>query len=637
MSSRLSAFASGNAAPVPAAAPLSRPARAAWLLLIAATWMLFHLYGGLRHDAIMYTMQGLAHVHPNLWAHDVYLRFGSQDRYTIFGSVYALLIQWLGLERGAALFTAAGELAFFVTAWRLARLLLPERQALMGLFLLIALPGAYGNGVIFHVVEDFVTPRLLAEALALATVLNWLQGRRLLACLCAAAGLLVHPIMSVAGIGICLWLSLVLPRPRVAATLGILCLAALLLVGRLASGPPLRFDDFWFYVSPAQLDYLLVGRWDIYAWGVAVVPLIVLLAGSALIDSQPARRLAQAGLGIGVVGLVVSSIGGDLLHLVLIVQGQPWRCLWLSDVIAVLLLPLIAQRLWQYNDLARAALLMLLAEYLLIGETYSVHLGALALALLWLSLRFGVRMPANYQRLALWGGVLVLALALSVLSTDRLLPSQFNSFPRQQINAHLWVKRVLAVCDGGFAGIALVLLFAWALRPARRAWIAPALLIVSAAACCALAPVTWSAWTQVTYEPTDKALFASWRAKIPPGTEVLFPENPLLVWIMLERPSYISGSQGASALFSRSAAMFMYGRVTVLRPYLRAVGQSFWDPVKGAHPRSEPTLALACATSDLQFVVLRESLDVPPIAEVSPTAKPVYRALKLYQCPNASN
>ena len=71
----------------------------------------------------------------------------------------------------------------------------------------------------------------------------------------------------------------------------------------------------------------------------------------------------------------------------------------------MLLLPLIARRLWQYNDLARAALLMLLAEYLLIGETYSVHLGALALALLWLSLRFGVRMPANYQRLALWGGV----------------------------------------------------------------------------------------------------------------------------------------------------------------------------------------------------------------------------------------
>ena len=232
----------------------------------------------------------------------------------------------------------------------------------------------------------------------------------------------------------------------------------------------------------------------------------------------------------------------------------------------------------------------------------------------------------------------VLALALSVLSTDRLLPSQFNSFPRQQINAHLWVKRVLAVCDGGFAGIALVLLFAWALRPARRAWIAPALLIVSAAACCALAPVTWSAWTEVTYEPTDKALFASWRAKIPPGTEVLFPENPLLVWIMLERPSYISGSQGASALFSRSAAMFMYGRVTVLRPYLRAVGQSFWvrsrERTRGASRHLRWPAPPAICNSWYCARVPRCATDR---GSVSHWQNPHIGALELYQCPNASN
>jgi hypothetical protein len=277
---------------------------------------------------------------------------------------------------------------------------------------------------------------------------------------------------------------------------------------------------------------------------------------------------------------------------------------------------------------------MLVAEYLLISETYSVHLALLALALLGLSLRFGKRVPASYQRLALWGAALVLALALSVLFTDRLLPSHFNSNLHQQIAAPLWVKRILAASEGGFIAIVLVLLFDWVLRRRTSLCVAPALVLACLAACCTLVPITWSAWTQVTYQADDKALFATWRAKIQPGTEVLFPENPLLVWIMLERPSYLSGPQGASALFSRPAAMFMYGRVEALRPYLRAVGQSFWDPVKGAHPRSEPTLAMACATGDLQFVVLRSALDVAPVAEVSPTAKPVYRGLKLYQCPN---
>jgi len=634
LSSSLTALVSGGG-PLPS--ELSRPARLAWLLFIVASWMLLHLYGGLRHDSVMYSMQGLAHAHPQLWAQDVYLRFGSQDQYTIFASVYGKLIGWLGLEQAAELLTALGELAFFVSAWRLARLLLPERQALMGLFLLVALPGNYGSSAVFHVVEDFVTPRLLAEALALATVLNWVRGRRLLAVLCATAGLAIHPIMSVAGIGICFWLSLILPRPRVGVALGLVCLAGLLLAG-LASGPPLRFDDFWFEVSPAKLDYLLISHWDVRAWSETLVPLIMLLAGSTLIESQPARGLAQAALGTGIVGLWVSMVGGDLLHLVLIVQAQPWRCLWLSNAIAILLLPLITQRLWQRNLLGRATILLILAEYVLIGEPYSAYLAALTLAVLGLALRSGVRtMPANYQRLALGGAALLLAVALSLSLSDRLLPTHYSHFPHQQFSAPLWVEQVLEAAAGGWPAIMLLLVFAWALAPRAARSIALILALGCAAACCVLAPLTWHAWTQITYQPADKALFASWRAQVPPGTEVLYPENPLLEWIMLERPSYLSSSQATSALFSRSAAMLMYGRTEVLRPYLRAIGQSFWEADKGSHPTSKPTLAMACASSDLQFVMLRDSLDVPPVAEVSPAAKPVYRGLKLYQCPHAAS
>jgi hypothetical protein len=633
------------AAPLESAAPASPPLlsgisrweRLAWLLFIAATWMLLHLYLGLRHDSIMYSMQGLAHAHPELWAHDVYLRFGSQDQYTIFASIYARLIEWVGLEHAAELITAVSEVVFFTAAWRLARLLLPERLALMGMLLVVALPGSYGSATIFHVVEDFATPRLFAEALALATVLNWLQGRRLVAALCAAAGFLMHPLMAMAGVAICFWVSLVLPRQRLAVVLGLVCLAGVVLVGGLANGPPLRFDDFWFKVSPGHLDYLLIGRWDPYGWGVTLVPLVILMAGSALIDSQPARKLAQAGLGVGVAGLALSAIGGDLLHLVLVIQGQPWRCLWLSTFIATLLLPLIAQRVWQHNLLGRAFILVLLAQYLVIAEDYSVLLCVLALVLLGLSLRIGIRIPANYQRLALWGAALVLTLTLIVLFSNRLMPTPLWEFPQQQYYVPAWVEPTLRVFDAGLPHLLLLLVFAWALRQGRGPWNAPILIVACAAVCCLLAPLTWHAWTQLSYKPADKALFASWRAKIPPGTEVLYPDNPLVEWILLERPSYISASQAASGLFSRSAAMFIYGRAEVLRPYLRAVGQSFWDPEKKPHPMSAPTLAMACATSDLQFVALRSKLDVPPIAEVPATAKAVYRGLKLYQCPQPPN
>jgi hypothetical protein len=624
-------------APLTQSVPVTRTAQLAWVLLIAATWMLLHLYLGLRHDSIMYSMQGLAHLHPELWGQDVYLRFGSQDRYTIFASIYAALIERIGLEHAAEVITAISEVIFVSAAWCLARWLLSKRQALMGMLLLIALPCGYGSATIFHVIEDFATPRLFAEALSLFTVLNWLKGRRLLACLCALAALLMHPLMALPGIACCVWVSWVQPRPRQAVVVAAICLAALLLVGTLAHGPPLRFDDFWFKVSPEHLDYLLIARWDTYGWAVTLIPLVLLMGGSALLEPGPARQLAQAALGVGTAGIAVSAIGGDVLHLVLVVQAQPWRCMWLSAAVATLLVPLITQRLWQHNLLSRAVILLLLAEYLVISENYSIVLTLLALTLLGLSLRVPPRVPANFQRLALWGATLLLALALTVLLSNRLMPSPFSHLPQQQYYIPPWVEPVLRVCEGGLPALGVVLVFAWALGQQKARWIAPALVLLCAGACLELAPLTWSAWTQLTYKAADKALFASWRAKIPPGTEVLYPENPLVEWILLERPSYLSSPQAASGLFSRPAAMFIYGRAEALRPFLRAVGQSFWDADKKPHPMSTPTLAMACATSDVQFVAIRSSLDVPPIDEVSPTAKAVYRGLKLYKCPHAQD
>ena len=125
---------------------------------------------------------------------------------------------------------------------------------------------------------------------------------------------------------------------------------------------------------------------------------------------------------------------------------------------------------------------------------------------------------------------------------------------------------------------------------------------------------------------------ASWRALIPPGSEVLFTENPLFVWIFLERPSYISRPQLLSALFSRPAALVLTERETALRPYLRAQGERFWDPDPNAAP-DVPRLAMACAAPDLQFVVSRVPLQATPIAEVPPGIGADFHGLRLYRCP----
>lgn len=91
------------------------------LLLCGIIWALSHVYQGLFHDANLYTLQALGWLGPDSLSHDVFLRLGSQDRYTIFSPIFAFAIQLLGPEWAAASLTLASQIAFFVGAWIVAR------------------------------------------------------------------------------------------------------------------------------------------------------------------------------------------------------------------------------------------------------------------------------------------------------------------------------------------------------------------------------------------------------------------------------------------------------------------------------------------------------------------------------------
>jgi hypothetical protein len=84
--------------------PLPRLGYAVLALFCAATWALSHSYRGIFHDAGLYTLQALAHLDPGYLGQDVFLRFGSQDRFTIFGALYAGAMH-LGPEPAASLLT----------------------------------------------------------------------------------------------------------------------------------------------------------------------------------------------------------------------------------------------------------------------------------------------------------------------------------------------------------------------------------------------------------------------------------------------------------------------------------------------------------------------------------------------------
>ena len=110
----------------------SRLGLAAVALLGVATWALSHSYRGIFHDAGLYTLQALTRLHPGSLSEDVFLKFGSQDRFTLFSPVFASASRLLGVEPAAAALTLLFQGALLAGAWSLARAVMPLPMTLLG-------------------------------------------------------------------------------------------------------------------------------------------------------------------------------------------------------------------------------------------------------------------------------------------------------------------------------------------------------------------------------------------------------------------------------------------------------------------------------------------------------------------------
>ncbi len=212
--------------------------------LIVAFWMLIHPYRGLEHDSVLYTVLALARLHPAALAHDLFVRYGAQDKFTDFQSDFAAAIRTLGLERAAAIMTFATHTAFFGAAWLLARRLMITSKALLAVGLLVVLPSWYGSHSVFAYIEAFLTPRQSAEAFALAGIASALYSRQLLAGACMLIALLLHPIIAAAGVTLWIVLFPGMTRPRLAAaavgTLGVVLVGLSVTgIGRSSTSMPL--------------------------------------------------------------------------------------------------------------------------------------------------------------------------------------------------------------------------------------------------------------------------------------------------------------------------------------------------------------------------------------------------------------
>jgi hypothetical protein len=530
------------------------------VLLIASLYLVLHPYQGLVDDARLYTLQALNHLHPELYGNDVFLKYGSQDSYTLFTPLYSALISLFGVEPAASLITFVSTVAFLVAAWLFARVAMPALFAWLGLGMLVLIPGFYGSEVAFSVIESFVTPRSLVQALVLFSLTAWLHERRLLSATVLFAAALLHPIMTFPAIVLLILVNCDFAHWK---KVWPLAPAVVLVVAAALSGwlPIARwqFDNTWWQPMADRVPHLVISHWSRHDWA-RIATVLASLAIAAIRLTRAGQRLAVGMLITCIVLLLLSWVGGDLLKIVLVVQGQPWRCLWLATTIAALLLPWLTACCWGGPLLSRCGILLLITAWLIGHASLAFWFSIPAVIAVACS---DIRVPDRYARLAvLTAGVLMTVVALCVFSLT------WNEFGGANVasNSPAWLQNLRAICTDPLLPGA-TLLGAWhVVTSIRSRTVLASLTLTLMVGAALVAGAAARPWFIQSYSVKAQEAFAKWRAVIPPGSDVLWASkfvpsgDPMGAWLLLWRPSYYSAVQTNSELFSRPAAMELRNR-----------------------------------------------------------------------------
>jgi len=605
-------------------------------LLCLLTWALSHVYLGLFHDAGLYTLQALARLKPDQLSQDVFLKFGSQDRFTLFGPLYAEAASLLGVEYAAAILTLVFQLALIVGAWALARSVLPTSLALLGTATLIAIPGYYGTEGVFTCLEPFLTPRMAGEALVLGAVAATLSGRKMSGLLLIAAAALLHPIMAIAGVAALTYLAVSAVRSE-RRLWGLLLIAALVgLVTLGSSALPIgghwgRFDPEWLALLKGRSPYLFMVHWHLEDWSRALITLTTLLLGLIAPPSPRAAVLARAAFVILLSGVALTLIGCDLLHSVLLTQLQPWRCQWFATVAAALLLPAIFGELWRKDTAQRTAALALLAAWVFASDFYALVAICACLA----SLVVLSKLKPSEARWLLLGSAGLLTVALLWrLASNLEFTDAYSMDPRLP----LWLRRATSLVRDGSVPMALIV---GVYGLARSRYALPSLLVLGVltlAACAALLPSTWDRWTHRDYPPSLVERFSALRAQLAPNADVFWPQSPVGAWMLLEHPSYLSVIQTSGMVFSRDSAVELERRADALKSVMGPATFMDWNNGGGTGLELAKSQQIAaCGTGAFEYLVTTADLGLELLASVPSPTGSANKRIRLYRCPPSAS
>jgi hypothetical protein len=589
--------------------------------MLVALWSLSHRYKGLDGDAELYAVQAMARIQSGLTS-DLFLQYGSQDKYTIFSPFYAWCIRWLGLPHAALALTIIFKVWLFAAAWAIAREISNSRIAFMAITLLIVAVGTYGGYGVFRFAEDWLTARSMAEALVISAIGLHFCGLRITGLLVAVLALFAHPILAFPGLLVLasLWCSLRISV--IAAVVGLATAIALSLWARdtpSSVGVLAVMDPEWLEVVRERSVFLFPHLWPAGDWGTNARPFLSLAIVAMAVPDERVRKLCIGAMLIGATGLAVAVIAGTIGHIAILIQGQAWRWMWITSLVSVLLLAPAAATIYRDPRCGPITAMLLISGWIF-PPANGIAFVALALVLWLLRERIDSRTAVQLGWATGALGLIIASWAAFDSWSAALAPAADLSRDEFAIGR---IRNVMGLQVPAFA---LALLLIYGIGKTRSVGVAAFILLCLGICIAFVIPQTIKDPRQ-NGSPTAVIEFDDWRTSIPPAANVYVApayNSAAFAWFTLQRPSYMSVGQSAGVVFSRATAMEVKRRSNVLLPVL----DPDWRLLTGGNtasdsdsrvkhrptrPLTKESLASVCLDARLDFVVAKEYVGFDPI------------------------
>jgi hypothetical protein len=528
---------------------------------LVGLWLLARPYTGIRHDGVLYLGQIYLQIEPTVFANDLFFVFGSQDQFSLFSRLGAWAYRHLGLEGSQFAILLAGHLGLLGATALLLRPIADLRIQLLGLISLAVMPHYYGGNGVFSFAENFVTARTVSEPMGVLALALLIHGRPLAGSFAALLAALAHPLMALPVLAVG-WAYLIVCDRRWAW----MSLPLGLLVGSLAIGgvEPFsaltqRYDPAWLEVVHRANAFVYPLRWPLTNWALAVGTLVFLWVSAPAMPASIAR-LSRAVAGVAFGLLMISLVGTELLQNVLLTQLQLWRALWLSQFLALCLLPAVLITLWSRGGACATVAVCFGAAALALTADWSSSPAILAWAIgiAWFAKR-QPRQLRNREWMLLHRASILMVVLLSALLLVSNLRQLAKAGTPIEPTIMLWALAASPLVVGAVCYF-LLLRRASAELPLRSLAVVAMCLLLSGVA-------LWDRRSEgqkiIEARPPQPHPFA---LKTAPISQVYWRDSLNHTWAMLGRASYFTDHQGSGVLFERGTAMEFERRRQLFAP-----------------------------------------------------------------------